>query len=401
MPAHHRRRGARIIPLLVVLVGLATQAALAAPPDGSAASDRSVRFATFNASLNRSSQGALLADLQTVANGGSVDQVEAVLEIIARNDADVLLVNEFDFDPTAAELFADLAGYEHHFTAPSNTGIPSGHDLNNDGSIGGPDDAFGFGFFPGQFGMLVLSQHPITDARTFQEVLWADMPGALLPELDGQAWYSDDELDDLRLSSKSHWDVTVDVPGRKDVHLLASHPTPPVFDGPEDRNGRRNHDEIRFWVDYVTPGHASNWIVDDEGQRGGLHAGERFVVAGDLNSDPVDGDSLPGAATQLLDHPFVNTKITPTSEGAVEQTILQGSNNVLATAEFDTADFGEAEFGGPGNLRVDYVLPSRQLKMLDAAVDWPLMSDPDFDEVGVFPFPASDHRLVWVDARVN
>ena len=34
------------------------------------------------------------------------------------------------------------------------------------------------------------------------------------------------------------------------VHFLVSHPTPPVFDGPEDRNGPRNYDEIRFWADY-------------------------------------------------------------------------------------------------------------------------------------------------------
>ncbi|MBY5162230.1 endonuclease/exonuclease/phosphatase family protein [Salsipaludibacter albus] len=380
----------RLLGLALLLAGL----------PASAGPDEPVRFATFNASLNRFSQGLLLADLQTVAGGGSVPQVEAVLEIIARNDADVLLVNEFDFDPAAADLFADLTGYPHHFTAPSNTGIPSGFDLNNDGSVGGPDDAFGFGFFPGQYGMLVLSRYPLPEARTFQELLWADMPGALLPELDGQPWFTDSELEVVRLSSKSHWDVTVDVPGRQDVHFLVSHPTPPVFDGAEDRNGRRNSDEIRFWVDYVQP-QSGDWISDDDGVSGGLAPGSRFVVAGDLNSDPADGDSLPGAINQLLDTPQVNTKLTPTSEGAVEQTILQDSNNVLATAQYDTADFGEAEFDGPGNLRVDYVLPSRQLRMLDAGVDWPTTDDPDFDEVGVFPFPSSDHRLVWIDVQVN
>ncbi len=68
--------------------------------------------------------------------------------------------------------------------APSNTGIPSGFDLDNNGSIGGPNDAFGFGFFPGQYGMAVYSMHPIDfgNIRTFQLFLWKDMPGALLPD---------------------------------------------------------------------------------------------------------------------------------------------------------------------------------------------------------------------------
>src|SRR5215207_1964849 len=145
------------------------------------------------------------------------------------------------------------------------------------GTTGGPDDAFGFGFFPGQFGMAVYSMHPIVldDVRTFQTFRWADMPGALLPDDPSTPapadWFTPEELAQVRLSSKSHWDLPIDVDGRI-VHFLVSHPTPPVFDGPEDRNGRRNHDEIRLWADYVTPGQASRYIYDDEGRRGGLPA---------------------------------------------------------------------------------------------------------------------------------
>jgi len=44
----------------------------------------------------------------------------------------------------------------------------------------------------------------------------------------------------LRLSSKSHWDVPIDIPLgaglTKRVHMLLHHPTPPAFDGPEGRN---------------------------------------------------------------------------------------------------------------------------------------------------------------------
>jgi hypothetical protein len=380
-----------------------------------------VRFATFNASLNRGSADGLANEL---ALPGSA-QPDTVAEIIQRVRPDVLLINEFDFDASglAAQGYqnnylsvahGDAApiSYPYHYVAPSNTGIPSGFDLDNNGSVGGPNDAFGFGFFPGQFGMVVYSMFPIDlDAiRTFQLFLWKDMPGALLPDdpnIPGSAdWYSPDELDVFRLSSKSHWDVPIVIPGDdgpKTVHFLVSHPTPPVFDGQEDRNGTRNADEIRFWADYISPSR-SGYIYDDLGQIGGLQPEALFVIAGDQNSDPFDGDSIPGSAQQLLDHPLINTKVTPSSDGAVEQSALQGNANTLHLSDpaFDTADFFDgfppSPFGGaPGNLRADYVLPSKSLKIIDAAVFWPQSTDPLFGLVGIFPFPSSDHRLVWVD----
>jgi hypothetical protein len=394
----------------LVAASIALLVPLAGPAQ--AQDDRdTVRFATFNASLNRNFAGQLRADLSTPGNA----QAATVAEIIQRVRPEVLLINEFDFDPIAADLFrtnylevshngAEPIRYDHLFIAPSNTGIPSGFDLNNNGVIGGPDDAFGFGFFPGQFGMLVLSQHPIdtADVRTFQHFLWKDMPGALLPDDPATPapadWYSPEELDVFRLSSKSHWDVPILIDG-KTVHFLVSHPTPPVFDGPEDRNGTRNFDEIRFWADYITPGTTSRYIYDDEGQSGGLQPGASFVIAGDQNSDPLDGDSIPGAIQQLIEHPRVNTKLTPASDGAVEQSALQGGANVthLSDPRFDTADFADT---APGNLRADYVLPSKNLRIDDAAVFWPLSTDPLFRLVGTFPFPSSDHRLVWVDVSV-
>ena len=124
--------------------------------------------------------------------------------------------------------------FGHSFFTESNTGQPSGFDLNNDGRVQGGEDALGFGEFPGQYAMALLSRFPIDarHARTFRKFLWRDMPGALLPP----GWYSPEELAVLPLSSKSHWDVPVRI-GRTTLHLLASHPTPPAFDGPEDRNG--------------------------------------------------------------------------------------------------------------------------------------------------------------------
>ena len=391
--------------------------------------DRDVRFATFNASVNRNADGELLQEL----SNGDDPQLQNVAEIIQRVRPDVLLMNEFDFVPgeRAARLFqrnylsvphngARPIHFGDRFVAPSNTGIASGKDFDNNGeAVTTPgsglygNDAFGFGEFPGKFGMAVFSRLPIDErrARTFQFFRWKDMPGALLPDDPSTAapadWYSEDELEVFRLSSKSHWDLPIKVRGER-VHFLVSHPTPPVFDGPEDRNGTRNHDEIRFWADYVTPG-AGDYIYDDAGGRGGLPSGERFVIAGDQNADPFDGDSTGDPIELLLDNPRVNTSVTPTSPGGPEQAAKQGGANAshLGDPAFDTADFAD---GAPGNLRADYVLPDRDIEIEDAFVFWPLSTDPLFRLVGVFDFsllpngngfPSSDHRLVAVDVEIE
>ncbi|WP_122818159.1 endonuclease/exonuclease/phosphatase family protein [Nocardioides pantholopis] len=363
--------------------------------------DQTVRFQTFNASLNRAAAGELVADLSTPDD----PQAAAVAEIVQRTRPDVLLLNEFDYvaDGAAVDLFrenylevpqdgARPIRYRYSFVAPSNTGIPSGHDLDNNGTVGGGNDAYGFGEFPGQYGMVVLSRLPIDQrrVRTFQRFRWQDMPGNLLPT----DWYSPEAAADLRLSSKSHWDVPVRV-GRRTVHFLVSHPTPPTFDGPEDRNGARNHDEIRFWADYVA---GARYPYDDRGRRGGLRRGASFVIAGDQNADPLDGDSVDSAIDQLLDSPFVRDPL-PASAGATEASALQGGANATHRGDpaYDTADFADT---APGNLRVDYVLPSRDLRVRDAGVFWPVQADPLSRLTGVFPFPSSDHRAVWVDVRV-
>ena len=386
-----------------VMVGTAALLALVAAAASPERAD-SLRVATYNLSLNRNTEGQLVRDLSTPANA----QARAVAEVIQRANPDVVLLNEFDYveGGAAVDLFRDNylevgqggaapVDYPYAFVAPSNTGVPSGFDLNNDGVVGGGDDAFGFGLFPGQYGMVVLSKYPIqTDAvRTFQHFLWKDMPGNVLPT----DWYSPQEQDILRLSSKSHWDVPVTV-GKRTVHVLAAHPTPPSFDGPEDRNGRRNHDEIRFWADYVTPGKAG-YVYDDEGARGGLNPSEAFVILGDYNADPFDGDSYDNAIHQLLGNKRI---VDPqaTSEGAVEAARLQGGANLTHVGDprYDTADFSDT---APGNLRVDYTLLSRQFSVRDAGVFWPVLADPLSRLTGVFPVPTSDHRLVWADVSLR
>lgn len=400
--------------------GTATVGAPAAGTDRTGAGHpgagyRTLRAATYNLSLNRATEGELVADLST----GDDVQAATVAEVIQHANPDVVLLNEFDYsgdaDPyAAADLFRENylevpqgtgkpVEYPYAFVAPSNTGIPSGFDLNNNGSVGGGDDALGFGLFPGQYGMVVLSKYPIQHdrVRTFQDFKWQDMPGALLPDDPATAapadWYSAEELAVLPLSSKSHWDVPVRV-GRETVHVLAAHPTPPSFDGAEDRNGLRNHDEIRFWADYVRGGWRSWYQYDDEGRHGGLRPGSSFVIVGDYNADPVDGDSVDAAIDQLLRHPRI-TDPRATSAGGPEASALQAGANLTHQGDpaLDTADFADTT---PGNLRVDYVLPSRDLRVRDAGVFWPVAADPLSRLTGVYPFPSSDHRLTWTDLKL-
>jgi hypothetical protein len=412
----------------VVLVGLALihQPAVFV---GAAETAGPIRFATFNASLNRNAAGQLITDLR----GRDNRQAGRVAEIIQRVRPQVLLINEFDYDPdgTAARFFQENylnvsqhgqapIRYAERFIAPVNTGVATGFDLDGNGRSDGPGDAFGFGRFPGQYGMLVLSVFPIDrdHVRTFQKFLWKDMPGGLVPVRRGakslqalrhkpadasvlpdrqaaeaaeQAYYSTAQWQILRLSSKSHWDLPLKIRGSV-VHFLVCHPTPPIFDGPEDRNGCRNHDEIRLLADYIDPGRSS-YIYADQGHRGGLPADARFVIAGDMNADPTDGDSTVGSIRQLLEHPLINGTCRPTSRGGPEQAKRQGGANRQQQGDpaLDTADFSDR---GPGNLRVDYVLPSRQLTIAAAGVYWPASDDPGYPLVR-----ASDHRLVWVDVE--
>ncbi|GAA5150302.1 endonuclease/exonuclease/phosphatase family protein [Nocardioides marinquilinus] len=418
---------ARLVAVPLVLLGGLLAAPLTTPADATApaakgpghgpghghghghghGTEQEVRFQTFNASLNRAAAGELVADLSTPDD----PQAAAVAEIVQRTRPDVLLLNEFDYVPggEAVDLFrenylevghhgAAPIEYRYAYVAPSNTGVPSGYDLDNNGTVGGGNDAFGFGEFEGQYGMAVLSRFPIEtkQVRTFQKFRWTDMPGNLIP----RDFYSPEEQRVLRLSSKSHWDVPIKV-GRRTVHFLVSHPTPPTFDGPEDRNGRRNHDEIRFWADYVSGGRDARYVYDDRGRRGGLPGGASFVIAGDQNADPLDGDSVAAAVDQLLKHPDITDPL-PTSDGGPEASQRQAGANLThrGGSAYDTADFNDNP--APGNLRADYVLPSRRgLRVENAGVFWPTQADPLSRLTGTFPFPSSDHRAVWVDLQVR
>lgn len=376
---------------------LVTGACTSAPPESAPAP--SIRVALFN--IRELSTDKIRA---VDANGAGADpQLRAAATIIRGIRPDILVINEIDHDygtgatadlaSTVREFAAnylargdDALRFEYAWAGPSNTGILSGLDLDGDGRAATDadrgtrahgNDAFGYGEYPGQYSMALLSRYPIDEAgvRSFRELLWRDLPDNHLPK----GFYTEAAIEALRLSSKSHQDVPVVVEGHR-LHLLLSHPTPPGFDGDEDRNGRRNWDEIRLWVEYLD---GADWMVDDQGRTGGYGLDEPFVIAGDLNAFPGDEvvvyDGV-AAIEQLLRHPRVQDP-GPVSPGA--------------PAEVPAAT---TAFRGRG-ARIDYLLPSVGLEVLDGGVHWPAASE---DPAGAERVElASDHRLVWIDLRLG
>ncbi len=360
---------------------------------------KTVRFASYNASMFREDEGQLLAELKTPDN----DHIHKIAEIIQRTRPDFLAIMEFDYvsENEAALLFqknyldkshngTKPINYPYVYAVPSNTGVLGEVDMNDDGLIKLPDDAYGFGRFSGQYAFAIFSRFPFDEdnIRTFRNMLWTDMPDAKLPKKSNKEnFYSKDALTAFRLSSKNHIDIPVKMPDGKIIHALVSHPTPPVFDGPEDKNGLRNHDEIKLWVDYIS---GADYLKDDKGRTGGLEKSAHFVVMGDLNADPLNGDSADGAIAQLLDHPAVNQQVArgnliPKSKGAIEIHPDKKGDPAALTSFF--------------GLRIDYVLPSRNLTAKDAAVFWPKKTDSlaylTKDKA------SSDHLLVWVDLLLD
>lgn len=253
---------------------------------------RRLRVATFNVAFDRPAAGVLNRQLA----GGAHPQIGRVAEIIGRVRPDVLLLCEFDHDGEGLDRCgvddfrrrflarawhgSEPIDYPHAWLIPTNTGQPLPFDLDGDGVITPPADCYGFGDFHGQYGMLLLSRFPIEvgAARTFRRFPWQAMPGARLP-----ASLPEVVRQGLRLSSKNHVDVPICIDGQR-LHLLAMHPTPPVF-GPLNRD--RNHDELRLFYDYLT---GADYLRDDDGKAGGLAPGVPFVLLGDFNADPLDGE---------------------------------------------------------------------------------------------------------------
>lgn len=365
-----------------------------------------ITFATFNVSmesenyLGRYAEGVSTQVLIDELESGTSPHIKNIANIIQTKRPDVILLNEFDYienPEQGIEQFingylkvpqgdAKAIDYSYYYYSTSNTGIETPFDLNGDGKFeASANDAYGYGRYPGHYGMVLLSKFPIDkeNIRTFQEFKWKDMPNYLETKTaDGDNFYSDEAWEAFRLSSKSHWDVPVKF-GKKTIHVLASHPTPPGFDGEEDRNGKRNHDEIRFWKDYIDE-HQDPYIYDDTDKKGHLGS-DSFVIMGDLNASPDEGNAISEGIKDLLNHPRVNDEFTPSSKGGE---LLSPDN---PNGKYHTASW---------KLRADYVLPSSDLNVMDYGVFWPVKGEP-LHELMIGREASSDHRMVWIEIKLE
>lgn len=337
-----------------------------------------LRVAAWNASLSRKGPGLLLRDIRS----GDDAQIESVMLIMSRAAPDVILLMDVDYDHDLVALNAlrdRLANfgldYPYVFARRPNSGLPSGHDLDGNGRLGQARDAQGYGRFNGDGGMAILSRFPLLDqgVQDFSTLKWTGQAWATPPPT-AKIITARAAADAQRLSSVGHWVVPVQVGGTV-ISLLAWHATPPVFDGPEDRNGLRNRDEARLWLQYL------------DGKLGTAPDGPVIVIGG-ANADPSDGEARREALNALLNHPRLQD---PQPRGRGD---LYANAGHLGDPALDTVDWDDP---APGNLRVDYILPSKDLHLDNAGVFWPAPDDPMAKTAAL----ASRHRLVWVDLDVD
>ncbi|EAQ03234.1 hypothetical protein OB2597_13858 [Pseudooceanicola batsensis HTCC2597] len=285
-------------------------------------------------------------------------RVVKVAARIAELNADILVLGDIDYDHDGAALTAlrdaipdGAARFPHLFAERPNSGIPTGLDLNGDGRAGAPGDAQGYGRFPGQGGLAVLSRWPLTLTADHSSRLWRNVPDSLLIDVQGRLGAAATGADIQRLSTVAHWEVAVHLP-RGALTLMVFHAAPPVFDGPEDRNGRRNADELSFWR------HRLDGAF-------GPPPEPPFLVVGTANLDPHGGDGRQEVMRAFLADPRI---LDP--PGLTDRPTVNWPPP------------------GPGALRVDYLLPSSGLSVDAAGV---LTADPE----------ASRHHPIWIDLWIG
>ncbi len=318
-----------------------------------------VTVAAWTVELTGEGPGLMLRDVAADA------RAEAAARLLAERAPDVVLLMGVDYDAGlrlvdafAARVAAAGTAYPHRLSLRPNRGMATGIDLDGDGRLGEPDDAQGWGRFAGEGGMAILSRLPIRtgEVTDLSALLWRDLPGAIPPPLPPEVAAVQ------RLSTTGHWIVPVDLPDGRVLRLLVFHATPPVFDGPEDRNGRRNHDEVALWSALL------------DGRLPVAPPPPPLMIAGNANLDPLDGQGRREALAALLADPRLQD---PAPRSGVHGT--------------DTVDWPEAAPDDPGDLRVVYLLPSADLQVRDGGVIWPDAGQPLAAEAGLIR-----HKLVWL-----
>ena len=364
----------------------------------------SVRVATFNVALSDPISGRICQQMRRHHHHARFSRLAAILQ---KTRPDIVMLCEFDHLGNGGDDGGVLAfcrryleksqhqlepiHYPYCYCPSTNTGLLSPVDLNGDGKRTLPQDGLGFGDHHGHYGFVILSRYPIQmeSIRTWQNFLWKDMPDSQFP----YDYYSSSARNILPLSSKNHIYMTLNIHD-KPLSLLCCHPTPPVFDGAERRNKKRNHDEIRLLTDLIDD---QAYLYDDQGQYGGPALEHPFIVMGDLNADTVDGDGNKASIERLLLHSRLADSVT-LGENCPSQRV--GRQQKPNYPRQGNPDYWTHLSG----LRLDYVLPSSDCDVFDSGVFWPDKDERDHallcDEQGRETAQAgSDHRLVWVDIK--
>ncbi|MEL6610078.1 MAG: endonuclease/exonuclease/phosphatase family protein [Pseudomonadota bacterium] len=286
--------------------------------------------------------------------------IDAILATIVQATPDIITLHDVDWDAglvaaTAFQTRLARSGWDmpHLVARRPNSGMATGLDMDGDGRVGRARDAQGYGLFSGAGGMIMLSRYPILSVDDYSDVLWSGLAWARLPRVDGAPFPSARAQGAQRLSSVGHWAVAIDTPGAP-VTVLTHHATPPVFDGPEDRNGLRNRDELLFWA---------RWAET-------METGA-YVLAAVTNLDAKRGDGLRDAWAALAPH-FQD--VAPKS----------------ADADGVPSDV-TARFEQPGPLRTTHVLPATGCPVTGSGLIWP--EEPR----GLGDRRFTRHALVYVD----
>ncbi|MBY5993997.1 endonuclease/exonuclease/phosphatase family protein [Ferrimonas balearica] len=403
-----------------------------------------LRFATFHVDMaydNSQGYNQLLGELSAPA----AQQPERLRNLAAviqqryqERQPDVLLLTGFSTDmlgevadDTAIRLFQenylavaqgpdlDPISYSHYLVATTNSGFRmSGHDVNGDGREGQlPEDAQGRGHFHGQDAFVLLSKYPLDagNARTFRDFKWQDVNQAVKPNhADGSAM-DQNTWEAMSVMSTNFVDVAMRLPDGRQISLLATQlESQWPRDGSDysDFHHKRNGAQLRFITDYISSKSSdADYLVDDEGRRGGVNLSRPFVLMGNLNNDEdhyaktvTVGERQShrlnnGAMAQMLTYSELlryngNVNYDPNTPGSTAGDLYAGQT--------DSNHYHPLVWTGLYGARMDYVLAHNDLSIAGSGIFWPLDGEDGFqwfyDAEGQ-PDPAlsSHQRLVWVD----
>lgn len=295
----------------------------------------------------------MLRDIQR----GKDAQLIALAEILQSVRPDVLVLTKVDFDAElqTAKALQSFLNFEYSFALPPNSMTPSALDLDGDGKSG---DRFTWVRYAGEGAMLLLSQHPILPHFHLNDLLWKDVPEALMPiRADATPFPSPAAQEVMPIVGQGLWVVQIGERTEDSFTLVAFQNQTPVFDGPEDMNGLRSSAQLGLL----------SKVMDGTY---GAFPDQRFALIGNSNLDPNRGQGDREAMRALLRDPRLQDPMPSSPLGDD------------ATAIWDKA----------GNMRVSYILPSKDWIVPRAAVVWPSEGP-----LHIAAEQASRHRLIWMD----